>query len=120
MRIISETPKSTQSISAPEALALLTSIREERRTQEPEALLNTLKYLRACTTPGASACAERSRVLLQNAGLTDYEASQVINLCPETHTDAKAHIPSLSRIDNSTLDILLNDLADSLSLVHGG
>ena len=39
-----------------------------------------------------------------------YEASQLINLCCETSEEAKALIPSLSRIQDDHLQNLLNEM----------
>lgn len=112
MKFIEKKEDSARSISAVEALAIVESIRAERGMETNEAFQSILKYLRVCPFARNPSWAERVRRILLTGGLTEYEASLVINLMPERHIDAKALISSLSRVDNYTLDSLLNEIGD--------
>ncbi|KAI5193224.1 DNA-directed RNA polymerase II subunit RPB4 [Nematocida minor] len=112
MKIIERAKDESKSISSVEALMIVERIRMERGMENNEAFQGILKYLRTCPSPRNPSWAERVRRTLVNAGISDYEASLIINLSPERHTDAKALIPSLNRIDNYALDILLNEIAE--------
>ncbi|KAH9386898.1 DNA-directed RNA polymerase II subunit RPB4 [Nematocida major] len=112
MKFIEKAEDKAKSISAAEALIIVERIRIDRGVDNNEALQSILQYLRMCAPSKNSVWAERVRRTLMNGGLTEYEASLVINLGPERHTDAKSLIPSLNRIDNYTLDILLNEIGD--------
>ncbi|KAI5187612.1 DNA-directed RNA polymerase II subunit RPB4 [Nematocida homosporus] len=112
MKIIPRFDGESRSISAIEAHGLMERIRGERDMEENSAFQSTLKYLRSIPVSGTAIWAERARKLLVEGGLTEYEASIVINLGPERHTDAKSLIPSLARIDSYALDMLFNEVAE--------
>ncbi|OAG29011.1 DNA-directed RNA polymerase II subunit RPB4 [Nematocida displodere] len=113
MKILSREAGDSKAISSVEAFALLERIREERRTEGSESFQSTLEYLKACSFIGTPSWAERVRKILTEGDMSDKEASAVINLGPERHTDAKALIPSLTRFDNYSLDALLNEISDT-------
>ncbi|EHY65748.1 DNA-directed RNA polymerase II subunit RPB4 [Nematocida ausubeli] len=112
MKFIEKTEDKSKSISATEALGIVEKTRMDRRMEGNEAFQSILKYLRVCPSPRNTSWAERVRRTLVSGGMTDYEASLVINLSPERNTDAKALIPSLSRMDNYALDALLNTISE--------
>lgn len=113
MRIIQKEKGDSVSISALEAYGLIEKTRGDNNAKESEAFRSILAYLKSFSMQRSLAWAESARKILMDGGLTDYEASLIINLSPERHTDAKALIPSLSYIENLTLDILLNEISDA-------
>eukprot|EP01113_Clastostelium_recurvatum_P034003 TRINITY_DN4560_c0_g1_i2.p1 TRINITY_DN4560_c0_g1~~TRINITY_DN4560_c0_g1_i2.p1 ORF type:complete len:142 (+),score=19.14 TRINITY_DN4560_c0_g1_i2:46-471(+) len=50
------------------------------------------------------------RGMLSRQGLAEYEAAAIGNLLPETAEEAKALIPSLQRMTDDDLQIILNDV----------
>ncbi|EIJ88183.1 DNA-directed RNA polymerase II subunit RPB4 [Nematocida parisii] len=112
MKFIEKAEDKAKSISSAEALIIVERTRMDRRMEGNDAFQSILKYLRLCPSPRNPSWAERVRRTLVSGGMTDYEASLIINLSPERHIDAKALIPSLNRMDNYSLDTLLNSISD--------
>ncbi|KAI5179646.1 hypothetical protein NEOKW01_0109 [Nematocida sp. AWRm80] len=110
MRLVKENSTESKSISSIEALDIIERIKSERPVKNNHTLESIEEYLKELPGLGEVSWATRTRKSLMEAGMTDYEASLIINLSPERHTDAKALIPSLSRFDNYTLDMLLNEM----------
>lgn len=112
MRIIPKEKTESASISAAEAYKIMERIKEEGSGRQNEASRSIMEYLKKLPMQRSAFWAESARKILTEGGLTDYEATLVINLLPERHTDAKALIPSLTHIENLTLDMLLNEIMD--------
>lgn len=115
MKILQRNTGESRSVSCLEALAQMDKIREERDMRQNEAFQKTIQYFRECPGHESASWIERVRKLLTDGGLTEYETSLVINLAPETYLDAKLLIPSLSRFDNYTINLLLNEIASIAS-----
>ncbi|KAI5171019.1 DNA-directed RNA polymerase II subunit RPB4 [Nematocida sp. LUAm3] len=112
MKILEKPQEESTSISSAEALSLLERIKAERNRDTNEPFQMIMKYLKTCSLHGLGGWAERVRKLAEEKGVPPYEASMLINLSPETHTDAKALIPSLAAMDNYLLEMLLNEISE--------
>jgi len=84
----------------------------ERNMEDNESFKSILKYFEVCSRAGSASWAERARKILMAEGMTDYEATLILNISPERHIDAKALIPSLSRFENYVIDHILNEIAE--------
>ncbi|TFL01971.1 HRDC-like protein [Pterulicium gracile] len=71
----------------------------------------TLEYVKTFakfnTTDSASAVRETLR---REPALTQFETAQIANLCPVDAEEAKSVIPSLVKIDDDTLQTLLDEI----------
>ncbi|KAI5192187.1 DNA-directed RNA polymerase II subunit RPB4 [Nematocida sp. AWRm77] len=112
MKILQRNTGESHSVSSLEAFSQMEKISEERDMQSNEAFQKTMQYFREYSGNRNSSWAERARKVLVEKELTEYEASLVINLNPETYLDAKMLIPSLGRFDNHTINMLLGDLSE--------
>ncbi|OBZ74206.1 DNA-directed RNA polymerase II subunit rpb4 [Grifola frondosa] len=59
------------------------------------------------TTDSASAVREALR---REPALTQFETAQIANLCPVTAEEAKSIIPSLVKLDDDRLQVLLDEI----------
>lgn len=112
MKILHTKEDETRSISSAEALAIVERIRMDPDRNLSSSFQSILSYLRMIPSPRNSSWAERVRRVLNNGGLTEKEATQIIDLSPERSIEAKSLVPSLERIDSYSLDTLLNDVAE--------
>jgi DNA-directed RNA polymerase II subunit RPB4 len=86
---------------------------ENRDKDAPDNVVynKTLDYVRNFakfnTTDSASAVRETLR---REPALTQFETAQIANLCPAEAEEAKSVIPSLVKIDDDTLQSLLDEI----------
>eukprot|EP01116_Phalansterium_solitarium_P013620 TRINITY_DN3101_c0_g1_i1.p2 TRINITY_DN3101_c0_g1~~TRINITY_DN3101_c0_g1_i1.p2 ORF type:complete len:135 (+),score=19.48 TRINITY_DN3101_c0_g1_i1:56-460(+) len=83
---------------------------DESPADMSQVFLKTLNYVKQFNRYKSKTVAKEVRSLLGRKSLAEFEIASLANLCPETTEEAKALIPTLSKLSDDELEGILNDL----------